>query len=92
MHLFSKKLSGVWPHFSSVAARAHSAMEEVENGEDISDVLARYTTKGRPDRNSESPGRTARFRATSATNFSRFGQTVGSQNDGGALKFAPNSD
>ena len=63
-------------------------MEEVENGENINEVLERYTTKGRPDRNSESQGRTARFRATSATNFSRFGQTVGSQNDaggGGAL-------
>ena len=26
--LFSKKLGGVWPHFSSVGARAQRAMEE----------------------------------------------------------------
>ena len=65
-------------------------MEEVENDGDINELLAKYTTKGRPDRNSGALGRPARFRSTSVTNFDRFEQTGGSQKSVGALKFAPN--
>ena len=87
VHLFSKKLSGMWPNIPAVAQRAQSVMDEVQNDGDINELFAKYTTKGRPDRNSDAPKRAARFRSTSATNFD---QTGGSQKSVGALKFAPN--
>ena len=82
VHLFSKKLSGVWPHFSAVGSRAKRALQDSQSGEDLKELELRYTTKGRVDRNSGSPERTrnARFRATSNTVFSRFDQTGGSTN------------
>ena len=87
--MFSKKNSGMWPHFAAVGGRASRAIEEATNNGDLRELEEKYTTRIQPAERGISPGRSrnSRFRATSATNFSRFNQTGGSN----VFAFAPDS-
>ena len=67
VHLFSKRMSGMWPHFSAVGNRATGAITEAADNGDLKELAEKYTTRGMVPRNeaADSPRRTSRFRATS---------------------------
>lgn len=49
--LFSKLLSGMWPHFESVAKKCDKVLSEAKEGKDI----ARFQTTGAEDKRIDQP-------------------------------------